>query len=77
MDKTTARACFSRLVKQNNNNISSWKRAVSWLFHSETEQEVRETFCLNDREFVDALQAVNMLENQRADYDKVHAWSVA
>jgi hypothetical protein len=74
MDRTTAKACFSRLMKQNSNN-SSWKRAVSWLFHSEPEQEVIETFCLTDKEFVDASQAVNILHNQRADYDRVHAWA--
>ena len=75
MDHKTAKACFSRLMKRNNNNLGSWKRAVSWLYHSEPEKEVQETFCLDNREFVDALQAVNILHNQRAEYDVVHAWS--
>jgi hypothetical protein len=74
MDKLTARACFSHLTKRNASN-PLWRRAVSWLFHGEREEEVIGIFCLDAQQLADAHQAVNILFNQGAYHGKVYAWA--
>ena len=61
----------------------NFKQAVSWLFHSEHEDEVQERFNLTDQQLKDAIDVVNMFarihrEGANEDYDiydEVHKWS--
>jgi hypothetical protein len=61
----------------------NFKQAVSWLFHSEHEDEVQERFELTDQQLKDAIDVVNMFArihregaNEDFDiYDQVHKWS--
>lgn len=61
----------------------NFKQAVSWLFHSEHEDEVQQRFELTDQQLVDAINVVNMFArihregaNEDFDiYDEVHKWS--
>jgi len=74
MDTQKARASFSQLTKQNWGN-SSWKRAVSWLYHCEPEETVVNIFNLDQDQLNSAKQAVGILYAEGAEYDKVHAWA--
>lgn len=61
----------------------NFKQAVSWLFHSEHEDEVQERFEITDQQLKDAIDVVNMFArihregaNEDFDiYDQVHKWS--
>lgn len=73
MDRKTAKACFSLIMKLNDS--PRWRRAVSWLYHGEQEIEVKELMLLNDDQMKTAKQAVSVLDRINADYDEVYAWS--
>lgn len=61
----------------------NFKQAVSWLFHSEHEDEVQERFNLTDQQLKDAIDVVNMFarihrEGANEDYDiydEVYDWA--
>jgi hypothetical protein len=63
--------------------MSNFKQAVSWLFHSEHEDEVQERFDLTAQQLEDAISIVNMFstihrESANEDFDihnTVHDWS--
>jgi len=74
MDRTTAKACFSRLMKRH--DTPRWRRAVSWLYHCEDEIEVIETFDLSTAAFQAAKEADNILHMMVADHNRVHEWSL-
>lgn len=51
-----------------------FKRAVSWAFHSETEEAIRNELGYQG-DMDDVLAVVNLLNKAKIDYDDVHAWS--
>ena len=64
--------------------MSKFKRAVSWLFHSEEYETVQDTFDLTDQQMEDAAAVAEFLtmimpyidvEHAFDMFDEVHEWS--
>lgn len=51
-----------------------FKEAVSWVFHSETKEAIRNELGYQG-DMDDVLAVVNLLNKPTIDYDDVHAWS--
>lgn len=52
-----------------------FRRVVSYLFHSEPEEWVKESSSLSDEEFKWASRCVDFLYSAGADFDKVYNWA--
>ena len=52
-----------------------FRRVVSYLFHSEPEEWVKESSTLSDEEFKWASRCVDFLYDAGADYNRVYDWA--
>ena len=63
-----------QVLKGNDIQRSLFKQAISWAFHSETEDAIRDELGYNgDMEIVNEI--VSLLKTLKADYNTVHEWS--
>jgi len=69
----TIRECFRDILEVHDS--PEFRRVVSYLYHCEPEEWVKESSTLLDEEFKWASRCVDLLYQADAHYDKVYDWS--